>query len=156
MFKKILIANRGEIALRIICACRELGVKTVIAHSQADSDSLPVLHADEHVCIGPPSCAESYLNIAAVRTAAEISGVDAVHPGYGFLSEQPALAEACEAIGVAFVGPPPRVLRLLGDKSLARETMAQAGLPIVPGTTSFESPTEGESLGEALGFPLMV
>ena len=155
MFKKILIANRGEIALRIICACRELGVKTVIAHSQADSDSLPVLHADERVCIGPPSCAESYLNIAAVRTAAEISGVDAVHPGYGFLSEHPALAEACEAIGVAFVGPSPRVLRLLGDKSLARETMAEAGLPIVPGTPSFELPAEGEPLGEALGFPLI-
>ena len=156
MFTKILIANRGEIALRIICACRELGVRTVVACSQADIDSLPARLADECLCIGPPSSADSYLNISAIQTAAVISGADAVHPGYGFLSESPALADACSEIGAAFIGPPAPVLRLLGDKSRARRTMAEAGLPVLPGTDAFEDVAVADRLVAELEFPLII
>src|SRR5919197_24573 len=120
MFKKILIANRGEIALRIICACRELGIKTVAVYSEADENSLHVRFADEDVCIGPARSADSYLNVPAVISAAEITGADAIHPGYGFLSESAYLAEVCEACLIKFIGPSPNVIRLLGDKARAR------------------------------------
>ncbi len=115
MFKKILIANRGEIALRVIYACREMGIKTVAVYSEADENSLHVRFADEDVCIGPPRAGESYLNVPAVISAAEITGADAIHPGYGFLSESAYLAEVCEACHIKFIGPDPRVIRLMGD-----------------------------------------
>ncbi len=156
MFTKVLIANRGEIALRIICACRELGVQTVLACSQADTDSRPARLADERLCIGPPGSADSYLSITAIQTAAVISGADAVHPGYGFLSESPALADACSAIGAAFIGPPAPVLRLLGDKARARRTMAAAGLPVLPGTDAFVDDAEAGALVAELGFPVII
>ncbi len=156
MFSKVLIANRGEIALRIVCACRELGIRTSVAHSQPDGDSLAVRLADEAVCIGPASSEQSYLNVAAIVTAAAMVGADAVHPGYGFLSESAVLADACQAAGVVFIGPPPHVLRLLGDKARARRVMQAAGLPVVPGTDSFDTPEEGTRLAETLGFPLLI
>jgi acetyl-CoA carboxylase biotin carboxylase subunit len=156
MFSKILVANRGDIALRIVCACRELGIRASVAHSQLDADSLPVRLADEAVCIGPASTDQSYLNVPAIVTAATMVGADAVHPGYGFLSESAALAEACTAAGVAFIGPSPDVLRLLGDKARARCVMLAAGLPIVPGTDSFDTQDEGVRLADTLGFPLLV
>ena len=120
LFKKILIANRGEIALRIILACRELGIKTVAVYSEADENSLHVRFADEDVCIGPPRSADSYLNVPAIISAAEITGADAIHPGYGFLSESAYLAEVCEACHIRFIGPDPSVIKLLGDKARAR------------------------------------
>ncbi len=134
MFRKILIANRSEIALRIICACKELGIPTVAVYSQADQHSLHVRFADEAVCIGPPSSADSYLNIPAVISAAEITNADAIHPGYGCLAESDYFAEVCEACGLKFIGPSPEVIRLMGDKDRARKAMMEAGLPIVPGT----------------------
>ena len=133
MFKKILIANRGEIALRIICACRELGIKTVAVYSEADENSLHVRFADEDVCIGPARSADSYLSVPAIISAAEITGADAIHPGYGFLSESAYLAEVCEACHIKFIGPSPNVIRLLGDKARARRAMKKAGVPILPG-----------------------
>ncbi|MCE2542219.1 MAG: acetyl-CoA carboxylase biotin carboxylase subunit [Acidobacteria bacterium] len=139
MFKKILIANRGEIALRVIYACRELGIPTVAVYSEADEHALHVRFADQEICIGPPRPIESYLNVPAIITAAEVTGADAIHPGYGFLSESGYLAEAAEACGIAFIGPPPAVLRLIGDKSQARRAMKRAGLPVLPGT---EEPPE--------------
>ena len=123
MFKKILIANRGEIALRIIVACRELGIKTVAVYSEADENSLHVRFADEDVCIGPPRSIDSYLNVPAIISAAEITGADAIHPGYGFLSESAYLAEVCEACHIRFIGPDPSVIKLLGDKAKARKAM---------------------------------
>lgn len=156
MFSKILIANRGDIALRVICACRELGIRTAVAHSQLDADSLPVRLADQAVCIGPASPAESYLHIPAIVTAAAMVGADALHPGYGFVSESAALAEGCKAAGIAFIGPSPDVLRLLGDKARARRVMRAAGLPIVPGTDSFNTEQEGLRLAETLAFPLLI
>src|SRR5436190_23456115 len=134
MFKKILIANRGEVAMRIIYACRELGVKTVAVFSEADEDSLHVRFADEEMRIGPARSADSYLNVPAVITAAELTGADAIHPGYGFLSESAYLAEVCEACHIRFIGPDPKVIRLMGDKSKARKAMKKAGLPLLPGT----------------------
>ena len=133
MFKKILIANRGEVALRIIFACRELGIKTVAVYSEADENSLHVRFADEDVCIGPARSADSYLNVPAVISAAEITGADAIHPGYGFLSESAYLAEVCEACHIKFIGPDPQVIRLMGDKARARRVMKKAGVPILPG-----------------------
>ena len=129
MFRKILIANRGEIALRILSACRELGVKTVAVYSEADRNSLHVRFADEAICIGPPRSSESYLNIPQVISAAEIANVDAIHPGYGFLSENANFAEVCEASHITFIGPAPDAIRLMGEKDKAREEMATAGLP---------------------------
>src|SRR4026209_820152 len=133
MFKKILIANRGEVALRIIYACRELGIKTVAVYSEADENSLHVRLADEDVCIGPAKSADSYRNVPAIISAAEITGADAIHPGYGFLSESAYLAEVCEACHIRFIGPDPNVIKLLGDKARARKAMKKAGLPLLPG-----------------------
>src|SRR5919107_1362069 len=134
MFDKILIANRGEIALRVICACRDLGIKTVAVYSEADRNSLHVRFADEAVCIGPARSARSYLDIPSVISAAEITNVDAIHPGYGFLSENADFAEVCEASGITFVGPKPEVIRTMGLKQRARAAMKAAGVPILPGS----------------------
>ncbi len=157
MFRKILIANRGEIALRIICACKELGIPTVAVHSQADQNSLHVRFADEAICIGPPPSSESYLNIPAVISAAEITNADAIHPGYGFLAESAYFAEVCETCGLKFIGPRPEAIRVMGDKERARKAMKGAGLPIVPGTEKIKGPSS-VVLGEAekIGYPLMV
>ena len=157
MFKKVLIANRGEIALRVIHACRELGIATVAVHSEADARTLHVRFADEAVCIGPPRPSESYLNVPAIVGAAEITGADAVHPGYGFLSESARLAEAVEAGGITFIGPPAAVLSLMGDKTQARRAMRRAGLPVLPGTE--EPPASAdEALRAARGleYPLIL
>jgi len=157
MFKKILIANRGEIALRVICACKELGIKTVAVYSEADRNSLPVRFADEAICIGPPRSAESYLNIPAVISAAEISNVDAIHPGYGLLSENANFAEVCETCHIKFIGPPPDVTRLMGEKEKARQTMKKAGVPILPGSDGvIGSPDEALEWARTVGFPVIV
>src|SRR5688500_3287795 len=134
LFRKILIANRGEIALRILRACHDLEVRAVVAYSDADRESLPVRLADEAVCIGPAQTARSYNNIPAVISAALITGCDAIHPGYGFLAENPYLAEVCAQVGVAFIGPRPEVIELMGNKAQARDAMRRAGVPIVPGS----------------------
>ena len=157
MFKKILIANRGEIALRVICACKELGIRTVAIYSEADRHSLPVRFADEAICIGPPQLALSYLNIPAVISAAEIANVDAIHPGYGLLSENANFAEVCETSGIKFIGPQPEVMRLMGDKEKAREAMKQAGVPILPGSDGIIA-SEGEAVEWArqVGFPVIL
>src|SRR5829696_6512712 len=157
MFKKILIANRGEIALRIIHACRELSIKTVAVYSEADENSLHVRFADEDVCIGPPRSADSYLNVPAIISAAEITGADAIHPGYGFLSESAYLAEVCEACHIRFIGPDPRVIKLLGDKARAKKAMKKAGVPMLPGS---EGPVETEakalSVAKDVGYPVII
>ncbi len=137
MFKKILIANRGEIALRVICACRDLGIRTVAVYSEADRYSLHVRFADEAICIGPAKSALSYLNIPAVISAAEITNVDAIHPGYGFLSENADFAEVCQASGLKFIGPRPEVTRAMGLKQIARERMKEHGVPVLPGSDAF-------------------
>ena len=134
MFKKILIANRGEIACRIIWACKELDIKTVAVHSEADRDALHVRYADEAICIGPPPSAQSYLNIPAIIAAAEITDVDAIHPGYGFLAENAHFAEVCGECNIKFIGPSPKVIRQMGDKAEARRTMVAAGVPVTPGS----------------------
>src|SRR3954462_4796442 len=131
MFKKVLIANRGEIALRVICACKELGIRTVAVYSEADRNSLHVRFADEAICIGPPRSADSYLNVPAVISAAEITDGDAIHPGYGLLREEGKFAGACGASNTKFIGPPPEVTRLMGEKSTARQTMKKAKVPIL-------------------------
>jgi acetyl-CoA carboxylase biotin carboxylase subunit len=157
MFKKILIANRGEIALRVICACKELGVRTVAIYSEADRNSLHVRFADEAICIGPPPLAQSYLNIPAVISAAEIANVDAIHPGYGLLSENANFAEVCETCNVKFIGPPPEVTRLMGEKEKARAAMKKAGVPILPGSEGVLA-GEGEAVewGRSIGFPVII
>jgi acetyl-CoA carboxylase, biotin carboxylase subunit len=147
MYKKILIANRGEIALRIISACRELGVKTVAIYSEADRDALHVRYADEDVCVGPYPSSASYLNISSIVSAAEITEADAIHPGYGFLSENAYFAEILHDCNITFIGPQPEAIRKMGDKALARRTAAAAGVPTVPG-----SPGPVDSVDEALGF----
>src|SRR5215217_5335683 len=157
MFKKILIANRGEIALRIICACRELGIKTVAVYSEADENSLHVRFADEDVCIGPPQSAKSYLNVPAILSAAEITGADAIHPGYGFLSESAYLAEVCEACHIKFIGPSPSVIRLLGDKARARRVMKKAGVPVLPGSDGpVDSEERGLKIAKDMGLPVII
>ena len=157
MFKKILIANRGEIALRIICACRELGIKTVAVYSEADENSLHVRFADEDVCIGPARSADSYLSVPAVLSAAEITGADAIHPGYGFLSESAYLAEVCEACHIRFIGPAPNVIRLLGDKARARRAMKKAGVPILPGSDGpVESEEKAQKVAKDLVYPVII
>jgi len=148
MFRKILIANRGEIALRIIDACKELGIATVAVYSEADRNALHVRFADEAVCIGPPRSSESYLNIPQVISAAEITNVEAIHPGYGFLSENSNFAEVCEASHITFIGPSPELLRMMGEKDQARREMAAAGLPIVPGSQGIV-PDEATAVSEA-------
>src|ERR687892_618856 len=157
MFKKVLIANRGEIALRVIVACRELGIKTVAVYSEADENSLHVRFADEDVCIGPPRSVDSYLNVPAIISAAEITGADAIHPGYGFLSESAYLAEVCEACHIRFIGPDPSVIRLLGDKAKARRAMKKAGGPMLPGS---DGPVESEEraikVAQQIGYPVII
>jgi acetyl-CoA carboxylase, biotin carboxylase subunit len=157
MFKKLLVANRGEIAVRIIRACKEMGIRTVIAHSEADRDSLGVLLADESICIGPPPSDRSYLNIANVVSAAQIAHADAIHPGYGFLAENAYLAEVCEEVGIAFVGPKPASIRAFSDKVSARNLMKQAGVPVIPGTQeTLSSVDQALAAARDLGFPLML
>jgi acetyl-CoA carboxylase biotin carboxylase subunit len=157
MFKKILIANRGEVALRIIYACRELGIKTVAVYSEADENSLHVRFADEDVCIGPSRSADSYLNVPAVISAAEITGADAIHPGYGFLSESAYLAEVCEACHIKFIGPTPQVIRLMGDKARARRVMKKAGVPILPGSDGpIESEDKAIKGAKEIGYPVII
>lgn len=157
MFRKILIANRGEIALRVIEACKELGVATVAVYSEADRNSLHVRFADEAVCIGPARSSESYLNIPQVISAAEITNVDAIHPGYGFLSENANFAEVCEASHISFIGPSPDLLRMMGEKDQARREMAAAGVPVVPGSAGIV-PDEAAALAEAgrIKYPVIV
>ena len=156
MFRKILIANRGEIALRIIRACREMGIPSVIAHSEADRDSLPVRMADEHICIGPGASGKSYLNITNIISAAFVTGAEAIHPGYGFLSENPSFAEICADAHITFIGPPASVMAIMGDKVAARETMAEMGLPMLPGTPILRTLEEGVVAAKDIGFPLML
>ena len=157
MFHKILIANRGEIALRVISACKEMGIRTVAVYSEADRHSLHVKFADEAICIGPPRAAESYLNVPAVISAAEIADVDAIHPGYGLLSENANFAEVCRASNIKFIGPPPEVTRLMGEKSTARQTMKKARVPILPGSDGMIS-TEDEALecARSVGYPVIL
>ena len=157
MFKKILVANRGEIALRVIFACRELGIKTVAVYSEADEHSLHVRFADEDICIGPAKSADSYLNVPAIISAAEITGADALHPGYGFLSESAYLAEVCEACHIRFIGPDPSVIRLLGDKAKARRAMKKAGVPMLPGSDGpVESEEKALKTAREIGFPVII
>jgi acetyl-CoA carboxylase, biotin carboxylase subunit len=157
MFRKILIANRGEIALRIIHASKELGIRTVAVYSEADRNALHVRFADEAVCIGPPRPSESYLNIPAVISAAEITNVDAIHPGYGFLSENANFAEVCEASRITFIGPSSETIRLMGEKDKARQAMAKAGLPIIPGSEGVVADdAAAERVAAELGYPLMI
>src|SRR6267378_2036293 len=157
MFKKILIANRGEIAMRIIFACRELGIKTVAVYSEADEHSLHVRFADEDVCIGPARSVDSYLSVPAVISAAEITGADAIHPGYGFLSESAYLAEVCEACHIKFIGPDPQVIRLMGDKARARRVMKKAGVPVLPGSDGpIESEEKALKVAKDIGYPVII
>jgi len=157
MFHKILIANRGEIALRILRTCREMGIRTVVAHSQADTDSLPVRLADESICIGPAEARGSYLNIPSIISAASITDSEAIHPGYGLLSENAAFAEICRACGITFIGPSPEAIRLMGDKAQAREMAKQAGAPVVPGSTGpLEGVDEAQALADTMGYPVVV
>jgi acetyl-CoA carboxylase biotin carboxylase subunit len=157
MFKKILIANRGEIALRVIQACRELGISTVAVFSTADRESLHVTYADEEVCIGPPASKQSYLNISSILSAAEITGADAVHPGYGFLAENAHFAEVLAECGVGWIGPSPRVIRLMGDKAVARQTAEEAGVPVLPGSREpLADSTEAARLASEVGYPVIL
>ncbi len=157
MFKKVLIANRGEIALRIVRACRELGIATVAVHSTADANSLHVRFADEAVCIGPPSSKESYLNVPALLSAAEITRADAIHPGYGFLSENAEFAEICAKCKIGFIGPRAEVIRLMGNKVRARDAAKAAGLPLLPGSAGvLKSADEAIALAETIGFPVIL
>lgn len=155
--KKILIANRGEIANRIIWSCKEMGIKTVAVHSEADREALHVRFADEAICVGPASSAESYLNIPSIISAAEITNVDAIHPGYGFLAESATFAKICEDCNIKFIGPRPDVIGMMGDKVEARRTMTAAGVPILPGSPEpIESPAEAIALAREIGFPLII
>jgi acetyl-CoA carboxylase biotin carboxylase subunit len=156
MFEKILIANRGEIALRVICACKELGIRTVAVYSEADRYSLHVRFADEAVCIGPPRSSDSYLNVASIISAAEITGADAIHPGYGFLAESAHFAEVCETSNLTFIGPTPDVIRLMGDKDRARKAMAEQGLPVLPGSGILASEAEAREVAAKIGYPVMI
>ncbi|WP_026442672.1 acetyl-CoA carboxylase biotin carboxylase subunit [Pseudacidobacterium ailaaui] len=157
MFRKVLIANRGEIALRVICACKEMGIRTVAVYSEADRNSLHVRFADEAICIGPPRSAESYLNVPAVISAAEIADVDAIHPGYGLLSENANFAEVCRASNIKFIGPPPEVTRLMGEKEKARQAMKKAKVPILPGSDGvIQSEQEALEWAKSVGFPVIL
>lgn len=157
MFDKVLVANRGEIALRVIRSCKELGVSTVAVHSTIDEESLHVRFADEAVCIGPPENSESYLNIPRIIAAAEVTGADAIHPGYGFLAENPHFAEVCEDCGFKFIGPSPEAIRRMGDKNRARQVMRAAGIPIIPGSKSIvASESQAVMIAEKIGFPILL
>ncbi|MDI6845695.1 MAG: acetyl-CoA carboxylase biotin carboxylase subunit [Candidatus Saccharicenans sp.] len=157
MFSKILIANRGEIALRIIRSCKELGIKTVAVYSEADRNSLHAMLADERICIGPARASESYLNIPNILSAAEITGAEAIHPGYGFLAENAKFAEICQNSGLVFIGPPPEIIRLMGDKSKARQAMKKAGLPVIPGSdVILQDVTEARKIAQKIGYPVII
>ena len=157
MFKKILIANRGEIAVRIVAACKELDIRTVAIYSEADKHALHVRFADEAICIGPPRSSDSYLNIPQVISAAEVANVDAIHPGYGFLSENANFAEVCEASHIAFIGPSPEMIRMMGEKDRARTEMAKAGLPIIPGSDGAVPDEESaKKVAAEIGLPVMI
>ena len=157
MFKKVLIANRGEIALRVIRACRELGIQSVAVYSEADRESLHVRFADDDVCIGPAPARESYLKIPRLIAAAEITGADAIHPGYGFLAENAEFAETCAASGITFIGPTPQQIRMMGDKAAARTKMIENGVPVVPGTPGpVEDPEEALRFASEIGFPVII
>jgi len=157
MFRKVLVANRGEIALRVINACKELGVRTVAVYSEADRNSLHVRFADEAICIGPPRASDSYLNVPAVISAAEIADVDAIHPGYGLLSENANFAEVCRASNIKFIGPPPEVTRLMGEKEKARQAMKKAKVPILPGSDGvIASAEEALEWAEKVGYPVIL
>ena len=157
MFKKILIANRGEIALRIIRTCREMGIRTVAVYSTADKDSLHVRFADEAVCIGKPQSSDSYLNIQHIMAAAEITNADAIHPGYGFLAENANFAEICAQYNIKFIGPTPEMIRSMGDKITAKETMIKAGVPVIPGSVGLlESVAEAKKLAKEMGYPVII
>ncbi len=157
MFKKVLIANRGEIALRIIRVCKQFGIKTVAVYSEADRDSLHVRFADEAVCIGPPPSKESYLKIPRIIAAAEITGAEAIHPGYGFLSENARFAEICKTSGIKFIGPDAEMIAAMGDKALAKETMRKAGVPVVPGSDGVVNDVDtAKRLAKEVGFPIII
>jgi len=158
MFHKLLIANRGEIALRILRSCRELGIRSVVAHSKADAQSLPVRLADESICIGPADAPSSYLNIPSIISAAEITDAEAIHPGYGFLSENPAFAEICQACRITFIGPSVEAIRLMGDKIQARESARRARVPLLPGSQGALPDDEAQALAiaDAVGYPVML
>src|SRR5476651_1086922 len=157
MFNKVLIANRGEIALRVIRACKELGVKTLAVYSEADIDSLHVQLADEAICIGPAASAESYLKIDRIISAAEIGDVDAIHPGYGFLSENAHFAEICESCNIKFIGPPAAAIRAMGDKNTARATAKRAGMPVTPGSEGIvETEKDAIKIAREIGYPVMI
>src|SRR5580693_8009323 len=156
MFKKILIANRGEIAMRIQRACRELGVKTVAVHSEVDARALHVRYADEAVCIGPAAAAKSYLNVPAIISAAEITAADAIHPGYGFLSENAEFARICGKCKIAFIGPSPEAMRAWGDKVTARKNAARFGLPLLPGSGVLEDAAHAVAEARRIGFPVLI
>ncbi len=157
MIERVLIANRGEIALRIIAACRDLGIGTVAVYSIADRDSLHVESADDAICIGEAPSSSSYLNVPAIISAAEIADVDAIHPGYGFLAEDANFAEICQDCGIRFVGPSPQAIRLMGDKAQARRAARDAGIPVLPGTDEpLRTPSEARVCAEAVGFPVML
>jgi acetyl-CoA carboxylase biotin carboxylase subunit len=157
LFRKVLIANRGEIALRVIRACHELGVQTVAVYSEADRDSLHVRFADEDVCIGPPQAAESYLSVPRIIAAAEVTGAEAIHPGYGFLAENAEFSEICGRSGIVFIGPTPEQIRAMGDKATARRTMMEVGVPTVPGSPDVvDDPEEALAIAREIGFPIMI
>ncbi len=157
MFNKILIANRGEIALRIIRTCKELGIKTVAVYSEADRDSLHVTFADEAVCIGPPPSKESYLKIPSIISAAQITGADAIHPGYGFLAENANFSEICQESDIKFIGPSPKMISAMGNKSFAKDTMKKNGVPVIPGSDGvLKNEEEGKKLAHEIGFPVII
>jgi acetyl-CoA carboxylase, biotin carboxylase subunit len=157
VFHKILIANRGEIALRIIRTCREMGIRTVVAHSTADAQSLPVRLADESICVGPNDPRSSYLNIPSIISAAAITDSEAIHPGYGFLAENPTFADICRACGITFIGPSPEAIRLMGDKIQARKIAAEAGVPVVPGSDApLRDASEAQEVADRVGFPVIL
>ena len=157
MFSKILIANRGEVALRIIRACKDMGIRSVAVYSEADKDSLHVKFADESICIGASAPSGSYLNIPSIISAAEITDVEAIHPGYGFLAENAHFAEVCESCNIKFIGPTPDAMRLMGDKMAAKDTMRKAGLPIIPGSLSIiKEKEEALRVAHKLQYPVIV
>jgi acetyl-CoA carboxylase, biotin carboxylase subunit len=156
VFKKVLIANRGEIALRVIRACRDMGIRSVAVHSTADADSLHVRFADEKVCIGPPPARQSYNNVPSLISAAEVTGADAIHPGYGFLAENAEFAEVVQKCGLHWIGPQPELMRLMGDKVSARKAMEAAGVPVVPGSTIIETDRQAEEAVERIGLPVII
>ena len=157
MFNKILIANRGEIASRIIRTCKEMGIKTVAIYSEADKDALHVTFADEAVCIGPPASRDSYLKIPLIISAAQITGADAIHPGYGFLAENASFSEICTESGLKFIGPTPKMINAMGDKSFAKETMRSNNVPVIPGSDGIiEEPGEGKRIADEIGYPVII